>query len=65
MTDIKNVRMAVLIEQSSLGTREGRLRRSTVPSSTGRTIARSAITGQGVTAGRKTSGTETRNSRKG
>jgi hypothetical protein len=50
MTDIKNVRMAVLIERSSLGTREGRLRRSTVPASTGRAIARSAITGRHVTA---------------
>jgi hypothetical protein len=50
MTDIKNVRMAVLIERSSLGTREGRLRRSTVPSSTGRAIARAASTGRYVTA---------------
>jgi hypothetical protein len=35
--------MAMLIERSSLGTREGRLRRSTVSAGTGRAIARSAI----------------------
>jgi hypothetical protein len=50
-----NEHVAVLIERSSLGTQEGRLRRSTVPSATGRAIARSAIarsasTGRHVTA---------------
>jgi hypothetical protein len=39
----ENTHLAMLIERSSLGTREGRLRRSTVSASTGRAIARSAI----------------------
>jgi len=39
----RNEHVAMLIERSSLGTREGRLRRSTIPTTTGRAIARSAI----------------------
>jgi hypothetical protein len=39
----ESTHLATLIERSSLGTREGRLRRSTVSASTGRAIARSAI----------------------
>jgi hypothetical protein len=39
----ENTHLAALIERSSLGTREGRLRRSTVSASTGRAIARSAM----------------------
>lgn len=49
-TDVRNESMATLIERSSLGTREGQLRRSTVPTSTGKAIARSAIAGRYVTA---------------
>lgn len=48
----ENTHLATLIERSSLGTREGRLRRSTVSASTGRAIARSAIARSAATAGR-------------
>lgn len=39
----ENTHLAEMIERSSLGTREGRLRRSTVSAGTGRAMARSAI----------------------
>ena len=49
-----NTHMAMLIERSSLGTKEGRLRRSTVSVSTGRALARSAIA-RSAKSGRYTS----------
>jgi len=52
----ENTHVAMLIERSSLGTREGRLRRSTVSASTGRAIARSAIA-RSAKSGRYTSTT--------
>lgn len=50
----ENTHLTEMIERSSLGTREGRLRRSTVSRSTGRALARSAIA-RSATAGRYTS----------
>lgn len=48
MTDIQPEPIAELIERSSLGTPAARYRRSTVPVSTGRAIARSVVAGRFV-----------------